>query len=187
MQLPPEPHDDLTWDFEALKRDDQKSCKGNKWILDKMWALISHRIMLRRTEWLSITTGCGMQWQIYATLKPDWEAQTAVVGASIERKLAGGDVQEACCHLKGWYWATTSTTAHPCHHTMVRQAAECAALCARSEPPGDPLPINIAPVDIGNGSPTDAKTRDAAQISLMDGLVECRGCTWRTLSGGCVR
>ncbi len=46
---------------------------------------------------------------------------------------------------------------------MKRQTAEQVALYARRDSPGDPLPINIDPVPINDGTPTDAKVRGAAQ------------------------
>jgi hypothetical protein len=46
---------------------------------------------------------------------------------------------------------------------MEQQTAEWVALCARRDSPGDPLPINIDSVPINNGTPTNAKIREAAQ------------------------
>jgi hypothetical protein len=46
---------------------------------------------------------------------------------------------------------------------MEQQTAEWVALYARRDSPGDPLPINIDPVPIDNGTPTNAKIWEAAQ------------------------
>jgi hypothetical protein len=46
------------------------------------------------------------------------------VGTQIESGLAGGNVQEAFCHLKGWYRAVLETQAKPCFHTMECQTSE---------------------------------------------------------------
>ncbi len=46
---------------------------------------------------------------------------------------------------------------------MEGQTAERVALYARRDSPGDPLPINIDPVPINNGTPTDAKVWAASQ------------------------
>jgi hypothetical protein len=96
-------------------------------------------------------------------LKTDCAARTAQVGAAIEAKLAGGDVQEAFWCLTGWYRNTLDSMAHPCPQTMEQQTAERVALYARRDSPGDPLPITIDPVPIDDGTPTDAKIRDTAQ------------------------
>jgi hypothetical protein len=53
---------------------------------------------------------------------------------------------------------------------MKHQTADRVALYARRDSPGDPLPINIDPVPINDGTPTDAKVREAAQ-KLTNGRV----------------
>jgi len=104
-----------------------------------------------------------MQRQIWVALKGDREARTAKVGHAIEAELASGDVQEAFRHLKGWYRAASETTARPCPQTMVRQMAERIALYARRDSPGEPLPINVDPIPIDDGTPTDGEVRQAVQ------------------------
>ncbi len=78
----------------------------------------------------------------------------------IELELTGGNVQEAFCHLKGWYQAATEMQAKPCYQTMERQTSEQVDLYARRESPGDPLPINITPVEINDDVPSDGKLRE---------------------------
>jgi hypothetical protein len=46
---------------------------------------------------------------------------------------------------------------------MERQTTEQVALYARRDSPGDPLPVNVDPVPIDDGTPTDAKVWEAAQ------------------------
>ncbi len=127
------------------------------WILEESWRLIAHRVMLRRTGRLCPTGGRCMDCQIGVSLQKDWTDRTAKVGAAVEAELAGGNVQEAFRHLKGWYRAATETQAKPCYHTMERQTLERVDLYARRESPGDPLPINVTPVVICNDPPTDGK------------------------------
>jgi hypothetical protein len=45
---------------------------------------------------------------------------------------------------------------------MERQTAERVALYARRDSPREPLPINIDPVLIDDGTPTNAEVREAA-------------------------
>ena len=61
-----------------------------------------------------------MHRQIGALLCRDHAARTEWVGTLIESELTGGNVQEAFCHLKGWYRATSEMQAKPCYHTMER-------------------------------------------------------------------
>jgi hypothetical protein len=68
-------------------------------------------------------------------------------------------VQEAFCHLKGWYQAATETQAKPCYHTMERQTLEQDDLYTRRASPGNPLPINYGPIKINDDAPSDTEIR----------------------------
>jgi hypothetical protein len=103
-----------------------------------------------------------MDRQIGVSLQKDWTDRTAKVGAAVEAELARGNVQEAFCHLKGWYRAATEMQAKPCYHTMECQTLKQVDLHARRESPGDPLPINATPVEISDDPPTDGKLRQVA-------------------------
>ncbi len=127
------------------------------WILEESWGLIAHQAMLRRTGRLCQTGGHHMDRRIGVSLQKDWTDQTAKVGAAVEAELAGGNVQEAFCHLKGWYRAMMETQAKPCYHTMEHQMLERVDLYARRESTGDPLPINVTLVVISDNVPTDGK------------------------------
>jgi hypothetical protein len=92
----------------------------NGWILEETWRLIAHQVMLRCTGCLCKTGGHCLNHQIGVSLQKDWTDQKAAVGATVEAELARGNVQEAFCHLKGWYRAAIEMQAKPCYHTMER-------------------------------------------------------------------
>jgi hypothetical protein len=143
--------------------DLQKTCeenklvrwKGSDWISEESWRLIAHRAMLCCTGRLCQTGGHRLHCQIGASLCKDRVDQTAQVGCGIESKLAGGNVQEAFCHLKGWYRAATETQAKPCYHTLERQTSEQVNLYTSRASPGNPLPINYGPIEINDDAPSD--------------------------------
>ena len=84
----------------------------------------------------------------------------------IEAELAGGIVQEAFHHLKGWHRVVTNTQAMPCHWTMERQTSEGVDLYARRQSPGAPLPILVNLVGIDDNPLEDGKIRSVvAQLS----------------------
>jgi hypothetical protein len=89
--------------------------------------------------------------------------RTAQIGEVIQLELAGGDVQEVFRHLKGWYRAASETTTCPCPQTMVRQTAKRIALYARRDSPGEPLPINVDPIPVEDGTPMDGELRKAVK------------------------
>ncbi len=82
-----------------------------------------------------------------------------MVRSMVESEIAGGNVQEAIRHPKGWYWVALEMQAKPCYHTMECQTLEQVNLYARRESPGDPLQINVAQVKINNNVPSDGKLR----------------------------
>jgi hypothetical protein len=165
LRLPPKPHDELTHIFKALKltcvEANPQSRGGNEWISAETWRLISHRSMLRRTGKLCQTGGRHLQQKIWDALRGDRRTQTAQVGSMIEAKLAGGNVQESFRHLKGWYRAALETTTRPCPETMVKQTAERVDLYRQQDPPGAPLPINIDPILVDDGTPSKGEIRVA--------------------------
>ena len=165
-----EEQDELTRAFGELPKTcverEQKKRKHGDWILPAMWQLIEHRSMLRRTGHLCKVGGRCLTRQIHASLKQDQVVWTAGVGSTIEAELARGNVQEAFCHLKGWYCMATDTQAKPCFQTMDRQTLERVDLYLRRQSPGAPLLILVDPVEICDNPPHDGEIRDAvAQLS----------------------
>jgi hypothetical protein len=71
----------------------------------------------------------------------------------------GGNVQEAFCHLKGWYRAASEMQAKLCYHTLERLNLEWVDLYAGRESPGNPLPINVTQVVIIDDVPLDSELR----------------------------
>jgi hypothetical protein len=164
LQLPPvEEQDQQTRLFGELRKTCEEDAptkrKRNDWLLEESWRLIAHRAMLRHTGCLCQAGGRRLHCQIGASLRKDRADRTANVGALIELELAGGNVQEAFRHLKGWYWAASDTQAKPCRQTMERQTSEQIDLYTRRDSPGNPLPINVAPTEINNDVPSDGELR----------------------------
>jgi hypothetical protein len=113
--------------------------------------------MLHCTGRLCQAGGRCLHRQIGASLRKDQADRTSHVGILIESELAGGNVQEAFRHLKGWYRAASDTQAKPCRQTMERQTLERVDLYARRDLPGDPLPINVTPAEINDDVPSDGE------------------------------
>jgi hypothetical protein len=75
----------------------------------------------------------------------------------IKSELTGGNVQEAFCHLIGWYQAASKMQAQLCYQTLERQTLEQVNLYAWRDLPGNPLPMSVTPVKINNDTPSDGK------------------------------
>ena len=164
LQLPPAAEQDVqTQLFGKLRAtcevDTPTRRTRSDWISEESWRLIAHRAMLRCTGRLCQTGGHHMHRQIGTLLRRDRAARTEWVGILIETDLMGGNVQEAFCHLKGWYRAASDMQAKPCYHTMERQTSDRVDLYARRLSPGDPLPINVDRIEINDDAPLDEEIR----------------------------
>ncbi len=133
--------------------------KQNDWISEESWRLIAHRAMLCHTGRLCLAGGRHLHRQVGASLRKDQADRTSHVGTLIELELAGGNVQEAFRHFKGWYRAASDMQVKPCRQTMERQTLERVDLYARRVFPGNPLPINVAPTEINNDVPSNVELR----------------------------
>jgi hypothetical protein len=71
------------------------------------------------------------------------------------------------------YRAVSETTTQPCPQTIVKQMAERVKLYMRQDPPGEPLSINIDPIPVNDGTPSEGEIR-----VVVTGLSNrCTGCT----------
>jgi len=140
---------------------DPKKGPWNDCISEETWRRIAHRAM-SSAGCLCQTGGRRLHRQIGAALRNDRRDRTARVGENIVTELAGGNVQEAFRHLKGWYRAASETQSKPCYHTMVCQTSEQVNLYAWRQSPGDPLPLHLTTVEIDDNVPTDSEIRTVA-------------------------
>ncbi len=92
----------------------------------------------------------------------------ARAGLDIKAELAGGNMQEAFRHLKGWYRAATETQLKPCYHTMECQILKRVDLYAWRASLGDPLLLHLTPVEINNDTLSDGEIQVAA-VELTNG------------------
>ena len=98
-----------------------------------------------------------MQREIQKCLRANRDARTKVVGETISTELAGGNIQEAFCHLKEWYRSATNTQARPCFQTMDRQTAERIDLYQRRKSPRLPIHVGENLFDVRDDTLTDGE------------------------------
>ena len=106
------------------------------------------------TNWVQRRLG------LQASLKQDRQRRAAKVGEEIESHLAGGDVQEAWCCVKGWYRQVSETGTKPCFATMEQQTRGQEELYARNPPPGANIPVNVEPYAINDSAPGNDEIRE---------------------------
>jgi hypothetical protein len=154
-------HDELTTAFKKMKAEciepaaKRQNCKD--WVSNATWQLIKQRMSLRRAGQLCRNEASKMQREIKKALRVDRDTRTKSVGETITNKLAGGNVQEAFRHLKGWYWSATNIQARPCFQTMDRQTAERIDLYRMRDPPRLPIHVSENLFDIWDKTPPTAR------------------------------
>ena len=167
LQLQPGPQEELETASEELKTACEppppRKRKENSWISDATWALVDRRAGLRRQGKFMQVDGRRLGRQIRSSLKGDRTARTEKTAAAIKSELAGGNVQEAFHHLKGWYRKAGKASAPPCFLTMERQTVEREELYGKVTPPGGPIPINVDPQPINDDAPPDDEIRGIVQ------------------------
>ena len=72
--------------------------------------------------------------------------------------------QEAWHHLQGWYKATVDRPPPPARATLAWVTAERTTLYSRVPPPGDTIPVTIAPFTVEDGVPSEAEVEWAVKL-----------------------
>ena len=128
LRLVTGPQDEDTTTFAALAAEcmepKSKRQKGKDWIGEATWALIAKRASLLQSGRCNQAAARRMKQEIHTALKEDNQRLTADFGEKILAELGAGKVQEAFCHLKGWYRAASETQAAPRPQTMEHQTNE---------------------------------------------------------------
>ena len=88
-----------------------------------------------------------------------------MAGAAVEELMKADPplTQEAWHRLQGWYKATADRPPPPARATLRRVTAEREKLYSRVPPPGDTIPVTIAPFPLEDGVPSKAEVEWAVK------------------------
>ncbi len=109
---------------------------------------------------LSQTVAHGLGWQVKGQLAADRIKRAKNTVSMIEGCLAVGDFVEAWRYLKGWYRLVEDRARKACPETLALQTAERVELYTMVPPPGWSMPINVTPIPVPDGTPTDHEIRE---------------------------
>ena len=84
-------------------------------------------------------------------------------GTAIEAALASNDAKEAWNRLQTWYRQAEDRPPKPSRQDLGKVTDEYANLCTGSTPPGEPIPVMVAPLDIDDSVPGDDEIGDAVR------------------------
>jgi exonuclease III len=176
LSLPPGLKDPNTALFDRLAakcvNPKPTQAPGKDRMSEGTWKLIKKRASLMRSGKIRQDAARRMQRKVKAALKADKSRLAAEAGERIVSELREGKVQEAFCHLKGWYRNALETQAKPCHQTMERQTNKRVELYAEWAAYGEEFPENGTPFKIEDDPPSEGELRTAVS-QLSHG--RCRG------------
>jgi hypothetical protein len=111
---------------------------------------------------LSQTAARGLGRQVKVQLAADHIKRTKNTALMIEGCLAVGDFVEAWRrrNLKGWYCSVEDRAPKACPEMLASQTAERVELYTMVPPPGWSMPINVTPIPVPDGTPTDHEIRE---------------------------
>ncbi len=109
---------------------------------------------------LSQTAARSLGRQVKARLVADRLERAKNTASTIEGGLAAGDFVEAWHNLKGWYCSVEDRAPKACPETLALQTAERVELYTAVPPPGWLMPINLTPIPVPDGTPTDHEIQE---------------------------
>ena len=184
ISLPRGPRKQLDAEYEELQRDvvrpPLRERPANSWITTKTWKLVDHHAMLCRKGMLSQTAARSLGWQVKVQLAADRIKRAKNTALTIKGCLAVGDFVEAWRNLKGWYCLVEDRAPKACPETLASQTAERVELYTTVPPPGWLMPINMTPIPVPDGTPTDHEIREVVEKLWNGRELMQRGCRRNT-------
>jgi hypothetical protein len=129
-----------------------------------MWKLVDSRAALRRHGKTQCDEGRKLSRNILKGIKADRQIRTQKAGESIEILLETGNLKGAWRSLQAWYEHASGKGSKPSRADLEATSAEFQALYMQKTPPGDPIPICVAPFEIDDNVPDEREIADTVRI-----------------------
>jgi hypothetical protein len=162
LEIPRGPRTELVSKYKELPLDVTPPVREhptNQRILDKTWAAVDIRAMMRRKGHLTTIIACQMGREIKSLHAADRKQRAANAASTVESHLGNGAVKEAWRALEGWHRSAEDQPPPACPETMVKQTVECVELYMRALPMGEAFPFNFLHFEISDNMPTDSELR----------------------------
>jgi hypothetical protein len=128
-----------------------------------MWILIDSRSALRHQDRTQYTEGRRLSRRIAKAIKTNQKKRTKDTGEVIESLSEKGNLKGAWRSLKGWYKNASGKGSTPAHVDLEKLVVEYSALYTRTNPPGEPIPILVAPFDVDDEIPKEGEIKDKVE------------------------
>ena len=153
------PHSQIDTVFQELKDQVTPPARTNRaktsWISDDTWKLVDSRAAMRRDPNLDRSAYRQLHREVKASVQRDRVRRTEAAAEDIGKKLDDEDVQGAWSRLKAWYKHAGDRPCAPSRADLKAVSDEYHALYEKESPPGEPIPVLVAPFDINDDIPTE--------------------------------
>jgi exonuclease III len=155
--------------FEDLRlsaeKQETETRRVASWISAETWGLVDTRTALRRDVLHDRAAIRCLNRAVKASLKADRKRRVEVAGDKVESFLKADppDLQAAWNAMKGWYRDAGDRAPPPARSTLKKVTTERADLYRKEEPPGDPIPILVEPVEVRDDVPDEGEIADAVK------------------------
>jgi len=153
--------------FQALKKEVvpplPRERRRNSWISDTTWTLVDERAAMRRSPQFDRTAYRRVDRGVKAAIKADRLRRAEEAAEAINQHLSDNNLQEAWNRTKAWYTQASDRPCAPSRADIQQVSDEYRDLYRQVEPPGDPIPVLVAPFDINDEIPTEDEIEAAVK------------------------
>jgi hypothetical protein len=142
--------------FQEIKSFVETVCRPARtrtwWISETTWQMIDRWAAIRENYKSQCIIVRRLSRRIAKAIKADRKQRTKNAGQAIEYMLKKYNLKGAWSALKAWY-----------RDDLDKLEVEYTSLHRRGNPPGDPVPVLVAPFDVDDGVPLEGEIADTVQ------------------------
>jgi hypothetical protein len=147
-----------------VEKDAPNTRRWSSWISPETWKLVDSRAALRRHGKTQCAEGRKLSRNISKGIKADRNIRTQKAGESIDILLETGNLKGAWRSLQAWYKHVSGKGSKPFRVDLEATSVDFQALYTQKTPPGDPIPICVAPFEIDDNVPDEREIADTLRL-----------------------
>jgi hypothetical protein len=133
------------------------------WISETTWQMIDGRAAIRKNYKSQCIIVRRLSRRIAKAIKADRKQRTKNAGEAIEYMLKRDNLKWAWSALNAWYKHADGRGSKPSRDDLDKLEAEYNSLYRRGNPPGDPVPVLVAPFYVDDGVPLEGEIADTVR------------------------
>jgi len=153
------PHTKVDSIFQSLSDGIAAPSRSNRvrssWISDETWKLVDARASVRRAPNMDRAAYRRLNRQVKSALQKDRLRRMEETAEAIGKLLDDHNVEGAWSRLKAWYKHAGDRPSAPSRADLQQTSDEYRDLYSRTAPPGESIPVLVAPFDICDEIPSE--------------------------------